>query len=288
VAEHPAVDVLPVVHRVEDGGGLLAGVRAHAGLGVVPAHAEGHDAERGQLGVLVEDADQRVVEDGTVVDAGTHDDLPVDLDAVVEQGPQPAQARGPAPVAQQVGAHGGVGGVDAHVERRQALGDDPLEVGLGEAGEGREVAVEERQAEVVVLQVEARPQPRRQLVDEAELAVVVTRAHLVEQRGVDLDAERLALGLGHLDGEHEAAATDVEEEVGVVGQELVGDDVPGHLAVHGEDLVAHEQPGALGRGCGRDSEDPRGRHGPPRYRSHPPRPPSTGAGVRPGCGRRGR
>ena len=119
---------------------------------------ERHDGDGRQLGVLVEHADQRVVEHGAVVDAGAHDDLAVHLDAVVEQGPQPAQAGGAPPVAQHVGAHVGVGGVDAHVQRRQALGDDPLEVGLGEAGERGEVPVEERQPVVVVLQVEARPQ----------------------------------------------------------------------------------------------------------------------------------
>ena len=80
------------------------------------------------------------------------------------------------------GPHVGVGGVDAHVERRQPLGDHPLEVGLGEAGQRGEVPVEERQPVVVVLQVQAAAQARRQLVDEAELAVVVAGADLVEQR----------------------------------------------------------------------------------------------------------
>jgi hypothetical protein len=123
---------------------------------VVAADAEGHHAQAGQLGVLVEHAGQGVVEHGAVVDAGAHHDLAVHLDAVVEQGPQPAQAGGAPPVAQHLGPHLGVGGVDADVQRRQALGDHPLEVGLGEAGEGGEVPVEERQPVVVVLQVEAR------------------------------------------------------------------------------------------------------------------------------------
>ena len=92
---------------------------------------------------------------------GAHDDLAVDLDAGVEQRAEPAQARGAAPVAQQPGPHLGVGGVDAHVERAQPLGHDALEVGLGEAGERREVPVEERQAVVVVLQVEAAPHALR-------------------------------------------------------------------------------------------------------------------------------
>ena len=92
---------------------------------------------------------------------GTDHDLAVDLDVVVEQGPQPAQAGGPPAVAQQVGAHLGVGGVDGDVQGRQALGDHPLEVQLGEAGEGGEVPVEERQAVVVVALVEAGAHPRR-------------------------------------------------------------------------------------------------------------------------------
>ena len=153
------------------------------------------------------------------------------------------------------GTHLGVGGVDADVERAQPLGDDPLEVGLGEAGQGGEVPVEEAEPVVVVLEVEALPQPRRQLVDEAELAVVVARAHLVEQRRVDLDAERLAGGLGHLDGELEPAAADVEHQVGLVGQQPPLDDVPGGLAVEADDLVADEQTGPLGRRSGRDGDD---------------------------------
>ena len=79
---------------------LLDGVGAHGGLGVVAADAQGHDAGGGQLGVLVEDAAQGVVEHGAVVDARADDDLAVHLDAVVEQGPQPAQAGGAPAVAQ--------------------------------------------------------------------------------------------------------------------------------------------------------------------------------------------
>ena len=164
---------------------------------------------------------------------GAHDDLAVHLDAVVEQRPQPAQARGAAAVAEHLGADVGVGGVDRHVERAQPLGDDPLEVGLGEPGEGGEVPVEEAQPVVVVLQVEALPQARRQLVDEAELAVVVAGAHLVEQRRLHLDAERLAGPLVDLDGELEPAAPEVEHRVGVVDEEPPLDDVAGHLAVDG-------------------------------------------------------
>ena len=127
----------------------------------------------------------------------------------------------------------GVGGVDADVERRQPLGDHPLEVGLGEAGERGEVPVEERQPVVVVLQVEAPPQPRRQLVDEAELAVVVAGAHLVEQRGVHLDAERLARRPWRTSTVQLEPAPPHVELRGRPRRPAAGplDDVAGHLAV---------------------------------------------------------
>jgi hypothetical protein len=157
-------------------------VGPHAGLAVEPGHAEGHDRQRRQLGEAVEHPGQRVVEHGAVVEARAHHHLAVDRHAVVEQRPQPAQAGGAPPVAQHLGPHPGVGGVDAHVQRAEPLAHHPLEVGLGEAGEGGEVPVEERQPVVVVLEVQAAAQAGRQLVDEAELAVVVAGAHPVEQR----------------------------------------------------------------------------------------------------------
>ena len=92
------------------------GVRAASGASVLNwLTPSGTTHERGQLGVAVEHAGERVVEHGAVVEAGAHHDLAVDLDAVVEQGPQPAQAGGPPAVAQHLGPHVGVGGVDRHV-----------------------------------------------------------------------------------------------------------------------------------------------------------------------------
>ncbi len=100
----------------------------------------------------------------------------------------------------------GVGGVDADVQRRQPLGDHPLEVGLGEPGERREVPVQERQPVVVVLQVQAAAHALGQLVDEAELAVVVAGANPVEHGARHVDAERLARPLLDREREVEPAA----------------------------------------------------------------------------------
>jgi len=240
--------------RVDDGLRLGQRVRTHARLGVEPADPEGYDAQRGEVGEAIEDPSHRVVEDRAVVQAGAHDDLAVHLDAVVEQGSQPAQAGGAPPVSQHLHAHLGVGGVDRHVERAQPLGHHPLEVRLGEAGERREVPVEEAQPVVVVLQVEALPQARWQLVDEAELAVVVAGAHLVEQGRVHLQPERLARRLGHLDRALQAPTGEVEHGVGVVDQEAPLDDVAGHLAVDGDHLVADLHPGTRRRRAWRHSD----------------------------------
>ena len=137
----------------------------------------------------------------------------------------------------------------------QPLGHDPLEVGLGEAGEGGEVPVEERQAVVVVLLVEAAAQTRRQLVDEAEGAVVVAGLEGVEQRRVHLDPERLPGALSMLDRPLEAAAADLQLRVGGVGQHAPADQVAGGLPVDRGDLVAHGQPGARRGRAGRDGDD---------------------------------
>ena len=69
---------------------------------------------------------------------------------------------------------------------REALSQDPLEVGLRETGKGGEVAVQERQPVVVIAHVQALAHAFGQLVDETELAVVVARPHPVEKGGVDL------------------------------------------------------------------------------------------------------
>ncbi len=238
---------LPALDQVHHPGGLGRGVRAHGGFHVEAAHAERDAGDRRQLRIPVEHAGEGVVEDGPVVDAGADHHLAVDLDAVVEEGPQPAQAGGAPAVAQHPGPHLGVGGVDAHPERRQTFGHHPLQVGLGESGQGGEVPVQERQAVVVVPGVEAAPHALGELVDEAELAVVVAGPDPVEQGRVQLHAERLGLGSRHPDQAFQAAAAHVELELRLIGEELVFDDVSGELAVHGDDLVAGLEAGPGGR-----------------------------------------
>ena len=153
--------VLPQLHRVAHRGRLVPGVGPHGRFVGEPAHPEGDAGHGGQGRIAVEHTGQGVVQDGAVVAAGAHHHLAVHLDAPVEQGLQPSQAGGPAAVAQQVGPDVGIGGVDGDEQRAEPLGEHPLEVHLGEPGQGGEVAVEEGQAVVVVLEGQAAPHPLR-------------------------------------------------------------------------------------------------------------------------------
>ena len=252
--------VLPFLDQVDDRRRLRGRVRPHLRLGRVVAHAKGNHAERRERREAVEDTEQRVVEDVVVVDAGADHHLAVHIDARVEQRREPAEAGRAPPVTEQPRADVGVGSVDADVERAQLLRHHPLEIGFGEAREGREVPVEEREAVVVVLQGEALPHARRELVDEAERAVVVTGAHAVEHRVLELEAEGSARGLLHHDEPLDPAATDLELDARLVRQDLVLDDVAHRLAVEAEELVAGNQAGSAGGRCGRDAHHTGVRH----------------------------
>ncbi len=232
--DHPPAEggeegLLPPLDGVAHRGRLVPGVGPHGALVGEAADAEGHAGHGGERRVAVEDAGQRVLQHRPVVLARAHHHLAVDLDAPVEQGAQPPEADRAPPVAQHLGPHVGIGGVDGDEEGAEPLGQDPLEVHLGEPGQGGEVPVEEGQPVVVVLQGEAAPHALGQLVDEAELAVVVAGADPVEDGGGDLGPERLPRLLGHRSGQRArpAATADHEVQIGLVDQQAVLDDVPG-------------------------------------------------------------
>ena len=151
--------------------------------------------------------------------------------------------------------------MDRHVQRRQALGHHPFQVGLGEARERREVPIEEGEAIVVVLHVQAAPHATRQLMDEAELAVVVARADPIEHRRVDLDAERRSRRLVEVELELKARPIDHERHLGLVGQHPELDDVADRHAVDGEQHVADPKAGEVGGAVRDDADDARCGHG---------------------------
>ena len=254
VPERLAEQALPLVDRVEHASGLSGRVRAHLVLVGVAADSERHCAHARQPWVPVQDPGQRVLEGGTVVDSRAHDDLSVHLDPPVQQHLEPAQAGRSLGVAQHLRPQLGIRGVDGDEERAEPLGQDPLGVELGEAGQGGEVPVEERQAVVVVLEVEAPPHPLGQLVDEAERTVVVAGPDPVEDGRGDLDPEGLSRLLVDPDqpGQRRPGAAHQDAEVARVAEALEIDDVAGLVPVQAQELVAH---GQSGQGCRRRRGD---------------------------------
>ncbi len=159
-------------------------------------------------------------------------------------------------VAAQLGIHG----MDRDVKRGKSLVDHPLQVELGEPRQRGEVPIQERKAVVVVLQIQALSHPFRQLVDEAEVAMVVAGPHSVEHRGGDLDTHRLAGGLRDLQDDLFVAPADGELRVGLVGEHLVLDHVARDASVDRDDLVPDGETGLLSRGRSCHRDDPGRRH----------------------------
>jgi len=240
--------------------GFVECVWSHRSFAVEPADTKRHYTNTGEIEKAVEQPQHRVGEHRAVVDARTHHDLSVYFNTSIEEQPQPPQTGGAPPVAQQRRPDLGIGGVNAHVERAEPFVDDPLEIGLGETRERGEVAVEERQAVVVVLEVQTLPHAFGQLVDETERAMVVAGLHPVEHGRVHLDTERGAFRFGQRHHLLDTAPTDLDLQLGLVGEEAVLDDVARNLPVEGEQLVARQQARVSSRRSGRDSHDARRGH----------------------------
>ena len=217
--------LLPTLDDLDNTSSFLDGVFAHTGLGRILRHAERNDGHGFERRVLVVDVCERLVQDVAIVDPRTHDDLTVDLGAGVEQRGQPTQRRGTSPVPKQFFADLRIGGVDTDVDRREFLGDHSFEVGLGKAGEGRVVPIEKREPVIVVLEIQALSEVRRQLIDKAELTVVVTCPHLVEHRRLHFDPERLSNRLLDVDVQGEPVAIDDERDLVTVDERPVLEDV---------------------------------------------------------------
>ncbi|PYM06608.1 MAG: hypothetical protein DMD82_08270, partial [Candidatus Rokuibacteriota bacterium] len=125
----------------------------------------------------------------------------------------------------------GIGRVHRHVERRQALVDDPPERGLVQIGQRDVVAVEEREPVVIVLHVEAPPHTSRKLVDEAEHTLVRAGGDLARPWRLELEAEVAPAPSREPQHRPGAPALDLDVQLLLARGELEVDDVAKRLAV---------------------------------------------------------
>ncbi len=133
-----------------------------------------------------------------------------------------------------------------HVQGREPLLRDARDVLVLDIRERDEGAGEERQPKVVVAHVQRWPQPGRELRDEAEDARVVALAHAVEEKLVELDADRLVpLPRDDRVAHRALGRRDPHEEAVLGGQPSPVDDVAHGPAVHRQDGVPGAYPRAI-------------------------------------------
>jgi hypothetical protein len=126
---------------------------------------------------------------------------------------------------------------------------DSLERGLVEIAERDVVAVQERQPEVVVLDVQALAHAARELVDEAEDALVRAGGDVAGARRLELDAELDPGAAPEPQRVTDAIALDAQRQPVLATVELEIDGVTQRPAVDRQDAIAGDQPRRRGRGA---------------------------------------
>ena len=209
--------------------------------------SHGHHRHRGHAGVEMRELVNRAFELRPVVPLRHEDDLRVHHDARLGQALHDGQELAADPrLAEEAVAQRGVGGVHGDVEGGEPLRLDARELVLLEVGQGDVVSVEKREAKVVVLHVEALPHPARELVDEAEHALVPAGVDLARARRFQLEA-KVRPRAPEDSAPLRAPALHGEPQLLVPGVKVKIDDVAEGCAIDGHDAVAGPEPGAGGR-----------------------------------------
>ena len=247
-AERSQKALLPPLDRLHERARLVIGDRPERGQALaVTREAHRYHRRAGNRGVHARQLVHRAVEVRAIVPVRAEHDLRVHADArtgeALHHGQELALDLRPA---EEAMAQLRVGRVDGDVERGEPLRLDALQLLLVEVGQRDVVAVQERQAEVVVLHVEALAHAARQLVDEAEDALVRAGRDLRRLRRLERQSPVGAPAL-----EHRAPLATLADEPQanprLPALEVKVDGVPERPAVDGHEVVARPEPGGRGR-----------------------------------------
>ena len=235
--------LLPALRLVDDSG-RACGIKLlqRVWVSAILRDADRHDGERERMGTPRGNLADRARELLAVIEPRTEHDLRVIIRACRFEAVELICDFRRALAAQHFRAELGIHALHGNVERRQMELLDAAEISLGHVCQRHEVAIEERQAIIVVLDGEARTGIGRTHVDEAEIAVVRAAADTVEDSRRELSAEFLVIIL--VERDHLLLAVRVlDEHVDfLVGErEAQVDDVAQRHAVDFEDLVASDE-----------------------------------------------
>src|SRR3990172_80892 len=168
----------------------------------------------------------------------------------------------------RAGGKGEVGGGPGDMEGAQPVLGQALPVCRDEVRERDEVAEEEGEAVVVVLDVQAGARLLWDAIDEAEEAAVVADTQLRKERLGELKPQRCLRGLLDAAAIRPPSALDLEHETRLGAGKTIVDDIAKRTAIDGHEAVAGPEAKSSGRAiwlyggddapaCGR-----RGRRGP--------------------------
>ena len=150
--------------------------------------------------------------------------------------------------------------MDRNVQWRNPFRHDSFEIKLSKSSECREISIQKRKPIIVVFEVKRFTQIGRQLVNKAELAMVVAGSDLVEQCRVDFGAERFTRLFLNVKRDLEPTPIDIEAELPLIGKESIRNDVSRHFAIKPKNQVARRQSRSLCRRSGRDADNSRRGH----------------------------
>ena len=245
----------PAVRDFDHRPGLIATVGVQGRKSVaMPGQAHRNQRQRQRAGDARQGFDG-LFQRGSVVDSGAEHRLGVKLHAAIGEPMELIQQPFSPLLAQNVAAKLGVDRVHGDVQRRGVARDHPIQLMVGDVGQGHIVAHHQAHAPVVVLDAHAGPHVFGQLIHKAEQAFVAAQPHAAHHRPFELQAQGIVLPLADADLMHLAVPADAQRQLALGGQGLVVQKVDHRLAADGEQLVAGPQAGARGGTAGRDGEN---------------------------------
>ena len=241
-AQPPQELLLPALDGLRERLRLRVGQRAQPRQALAMAgEPDGHHGRGRHLRMQAREVTDRALEVRAVIPFGHEHDLGVHDDAglgeTLHARHELAADRG---LTQEAVAEVGLHGVDGDVERREALLLDAPQLGILQIRQRDVVAVEEGEAEIVVLDVEALAHALGKLMDEAEDALVRARGDLAGAWRLQLQSQVPARALDPRMA-RAAVTLDLEAQPRLPRVIVEVDGVAKRRAVDGDDAIARAQ-----------------------------------------------
>jgi hypothetical protein len=138
-----------------------------------------------------------------------------------------------------------IGSMHGYVERAEPLFPYSFPILLAPIGKGYKVPPEKGVTVIVILDIEAAPHPRGQLIHEAKGATVLATAQAIEDHLLEIEAQILPIPSSEPTSENLASPPDYKLQLLLGRVEAVIDDIPQPVAIDREEFIAWQEPRLL-------------------------------------------